>query len=65
MGGGRVVLGRFHLVIVNRLVVTDSTEFLYYLVFVAIFFMKGVDSFGKVVSGCCFSNSLEDIWGIL
>ena len=35
------------------------------MVFVVTFFVKGVDSFDKVVAGCGVSYILEDIWGIL
>ena len=50
---------------VNWGVVTGSKECSPYLVFVVKFFMKGVDSFDKVVARCGFSDSQEDIWVIL
>ena len=50
---------------VNRGVATFSKEFPSCMVFVVTFFVKGVDSFDKVVAVCGISDSLEDIWGIL
>ena len=46
---------------VNWGVVTGSKECPYCLVFVLTFFVKGVDSFDKLVAGCCISDSLEGI----
>ena len=46
---------------VNWGIVTGSKECPYCLVFVLTFFVKGVDSFDKLVAGCCISDSLEGI----
>ena len=61
MGGGKGRSGGFRLDIVNQGVVIGSKEFPSCMVFVVTFFVKGVDSSDKVVAGCGFSDSLEDI----
>ena len=65
MGRGRGGRRDLHLCRVNWVVVTVSNECLSCLVFVVTFFLKGVDSFNKLVAGCGVSDSLEDIWDIL
>ena len=49
---------------VNQKVFTGREELPSCLVFVVKCFVKGVESFDKVVAGYGFLDILEDIWGI-
>ena len=64
MGGGRGRNRELNVCKVNWRVVTGIKERPSCMVFVVTFFVKGVDSFDKVVTGCGFSDSQDDIWGI-
>ena len=63
--GGGLGVREFLLCKVNQGVVKGRKEGPYFMVFVVIFLVKGVDSFDKVVNACGLSDSLEDVWGIL
>ena len=65
IGRIRGSMNGFRLCVVNQIVVTGRKELSSCLVFVVIFFVKVVDSFDKLVAGCGFLDSLEDMWGIL
>ena len=64
MGGGRGWNRELNLCKVNWRVVTGIKEQPSCMVFLVNFFVKGVDSFDKVVTGCGFLDSQDDIWGI-
>ena len=64
-GRGRDRCVAFHLCRFNWSVVTGRKEFLSCLVFIVTFFVKGMDIFDKVVAGCGFLDTLENILGIL